>query len=375
MSEKVVVPVEDLVKTAIKEAMAKRIGAEKADVTSIVADDIIPVIGVAKTMMEVIEVLEPTEGQMLASDLFKGTFIFPGNTDFLVKVFKEDHFDERIRGFIPKVDLSYVLNKPHVCNILKAWENDEKVLIYGPTGSGKSSLLSQLCAWTHRPFIRVNMTGDVDSSHFFGNLIAKDGSTYWVDGVATEAVRYGAVFGWDEWDVTPPEIAMGMQWLLEDEGKLFVKEMPGTSKDKLITPHTDFKLVALGNTQGQGDDTGSHSGTNVQNTATLDRLLTTIKMDYLVESVEAKMLVTKYPKRTLDEAKNLVKFATAIRQGHKESQLALTISPRALLSIFKKMTVGYTLTEAIDLVYHNKLTETHQKVAKELFRKIYGTMK
>jgi hypothetical protein len=55
--------------------------------------------------------------------------------------------------------------------------------------------------------------------------------------------------------------------------------------------------------------------------------------------------------------------------------LALTLSPRALLSICKKRTVGFTVTDAVELVYFNKLTETHQKVAKELFRKIYGTTK
>ena len=371
MSEaKPVVPVEDLVKTAIKAAMARRVGAETVETTATPAAAVTP-----EEPIVVEKVLEAKGNQMLASDLFKGTFIFPGNTDFLVSVFADDYFDETVRGFVPKIDPSYVLSKPHVCNILRAWEADEKVLIYGPTGSGKSSLLSQLCAHTKRPYVRINMTGDVDSSQFFGALTAKEGATHWIDGTVTEAVRHGAVFGWDEWDVTPSEIAMGLQWLLEDEGKLFLKEMPGTSVDKFITPHKDFKIVALGNTQGQGDDTGMHSGTNVQNSATLDRFLTAIKVDYMTEAVESKMLVGKYPSRTMEEAKNLVKLASLIRQGYKEGQLALTLSPRALLSIFKKISSGYTLLESFDLVYCNKLTETHQKVARELLRKIYGTLR
>src|ERR1019366_1575403 len=105
---------------------------------------------------------------------------------------------------------------------------EEKVLIYGPTGAGKSSIVEQLCAYVGRPFIRINCTGDMDSSMIFGQLVVRDGATVWVDGTVTEAVKYGAVFAWDEWDVTPPEISMGLQWLLEKDGKLFLKEMPGS---------------------------------------------------------------------------------------------------------------------------------------------------
>jgi cobaltochelatase CobS len=254
-----------------------------------------------------------------------------------------------------------------------AWELGEKVLCYGPTGAGKSSLVEQLCARTGRPFIRINCTGDMDSSMIFGQLTAKDGSTVWLDGPATEAVRYGAVFAWDEWDVTPPEISMGLQWLLEDKGKLFLKDMPGTSKDKLIEPHPQFRIVAIGNTQGQGDETGAHSGTNVQNSATLDRFSTSVFVDYLPPKVEEEMILKKCGKIITKAAtKELVKLANLIRQGYKSGQFTLTMSPRTLLGICRKLDMGLSLRESFNLVYLNKLNDTQKKVADELFTKIYG---
>jgi cobaltochelatase CobS len=254
-----------------------------------------------------------------------------------------------------------------------AWELNEKVLCYGPTGAGKSTIVEQLCAITCRPFIRVNCTGDMDSSMIFGQLTAKDGSTVWVDGVVTDAVKYGAVFAWDEWDVTPPEISMGLQWLLEDDGKLFLKEMPGTTKDKQIVPHEHFRIVAIGNTQGQGDDTGAHAGTNVQNSATLDRFGTAVYVDYLHPLVEEKMLRNKFPDTvTSKSAKELIKLANLIRQGYKASQFNLTISPRSLFSICRKVSSGCSLKKAFTLVYLNKLNDTQRKVADELFSKVYG---
>ena len=356
--------VEDLVKEALKVAINKRKSTEDGVVTLTEPKPTVEI--------PVIENKAPEakEGQVMFNKLMK----FKLKVDFPVTVFKPTDWSEAVREFIPIEDKDYVIVKEHAEAILRAWEMGEKVLIHGPTGAGKSSLVKQLCAITGRPFIRTNCTGDMDSSMIFGQLTAKDGSTHWVDGTVTEAVRQGAVWAWDEWDVTPPEIAMGLQWLLEDEGKLFLKEMPGSSKDKFIEPHSQFRLVAIGNTQGQGDDTGNHAGTAVQNTATLDRFGTCIRIGYLSESVEVKMVLKKFSAIiTQPIAEALVKLGNLVRQGHTSNQLSLTMSPRTLLNMCKKVAYGCTMAEAFELVYTNKLGENHQKVAKELYRKIYGT--
>lgn len=361
--------IEDLVKSALKEAMDKRKLATKEDSEGVAIPEAIT----EPPALVALPAAAPLkEGQGYFSDV---TSIKVCNNDnFPVTIFKDYPWDEKIAEFIPEVDPLYVLDKDLSSSILRAWELNEKVLCYGPTGAGKSSLIEQLCARTHRPFIRINCTGDMDSSMIFGQLTAKDGSTIWVDGAATEAVKYGAVFAWDEWDVTPPEISMGLQWLLEDNGKLFLKEMPGATKDKQIIPHEHFRLVAIGNTQGQGDDTGSHAGTNVQNSATLDRFGTAVYVDYLSPTIEVKMILNKYTGiMTTTAAQELVKLANLIRQGYKAGQFNLTMSPRSLLSVCKKMQFGSTLKQSFTLVYLNKLNDTQRKVASELYTKIYGT--
>lgn len=363
--------VEDLVKTALKKALDKRKVAAASTIEEGV-DEVDPPATAAMVFTSSTE--KPlADNQALFSIVISDKSI-EKSSDFPVTVFNKYSWNEAVADFIPKVDPSYVIDAELAANILRAWELDEKVLCFGPTGAGKSSLVEQLCARTHRPFVRINCTGDMDSSMIFGQLTAKEGSTVWVDGAVTEAVRYGAVFAWDEWDVTPPEISMGLQWLLEDNGKLFLKEMPGSTKDKQIIPHEHFRLVAIGNTQGQGDDTGAHAGTNVQNSATLDRFGTAVHVDYLSPKVEVEMLLNKW-KHTLTRAlaSELVKLANLVRQGYKSNQLSLTVSPRSLLSICKKMSVGCTLNQAFTLVYLNKLNDTQRKVANELFTKVFGS--
>jgi len=374
MSETEKPKVEDLVKKALKEALDKR-RPPASDVPTVREKEGLEML---EEIAEVISVSLPTKGpikdnQAYFSDVI-GDHLIPISEDFGVTVFKDYEWDERIASFIPSIDEDYVIDRELASNILMSWELGEKVLCYGPTGAGKSSLIEQLCALTGRPFVRVNCTGDMDSSMIFGQLTAKDGSTIWVDGAVTEAVKYGAVFAWDEWDVTPPEISMGLQWLLEDDGKLFLKEMPGSTKDKQIIPHENFRIVAIGNTQGQGDESGAHAGTNVQNSATLDRFGTAVYIDYLHPSIEEKMLVNKWKDTvTKKSAKELVKLANLIRQGYKSNQFSLTVSPRSLFSICRKVSAGFSLKKAYTLVYLNKLNDTQRKVADELFNKVYGS--
>ena len=358
--------VEDLVKTALKEALEKRKTSRPATV--------IPPESSGEVMEELVGIAPKRikDNQIWFSDLICDDTV-SDEDNFGVTVFQDYPWDEKIRSFVPSINETYVIDQRLASNILMAWELNEKVLCYGPSGAGKSSLVEQLCALTGRPFIRVNCTGDMDSSMIFGQLTAKDGSTVWVDGAVTEAVRYGAVFAWDEWDVTPPEISMGLQWLLEDDGKLFLKEMPGSTKDKQIVPHEHFRIVAIGNTQGQGDDTGAHAGTNVQNSATLDRFGTAVYIDYLNPVVEEMMISNKFPDFQKKTAKELVKLANLIRQGYKANQFNLTISPRSLFSICRKVEVGVPLKGAFTLVYLNKLNDTQRRVAQELFTKIYGS--
>lgn len=362
--------VEDLVKKALKEALDKRkstVPTAPEEFKGILDEDSDEECGVETTVSAKVEL---KDSQSWFSDV---TGIKTDDKeDFPVTVFADHKWDERIESFIPTINKDYVIEKDLATNILRAWELNEKVLCFGPTGAGKSSLIEQLCARTRRPFVRVNCTGDMDSSMIFGQLTAKDGSTHWVDGAVTEAVRYGAVFAWDEWDVTPPEISMGLQWLLEDDGKLFLKEMPGSTTDKQIIPHEHFRIVAIGNTQGQGDESGAHAGTNVQNSATLDRFGTAVYVDYLRPDIEEKMIKNKFKALNAKAIKELVKLANLIRTGYKASQFSLTMSPRALFSICRKVEAGCSLKQSFALVYLNKLNDTQRKVADELYTKVYG---
>ena len=313
---------------------------------------------------------ELKSNQKWFSDVFKYK---PYMGDFPVTIFNAKDWSENVRVFIPEKDPTYEPQKIEVAKIVLALEHNDKTIITGPTGAGKSSVVRYICSVLGRPLIRLNMKGDIESSSVFGSVGARDGSTVWTDGPATEAVKYGAVLLVDEWDVTPPEIMFGFQYLLERNGKLYVAEMPGTSEDRMLTPNENFRIICCGNTVGQGDDTGHFAGTTPQNTATLDRFDTSIRLGYLNKDHELKILKNNVPSINKPTMEKMIQLAALVRDGYTSSRIGLTLSPRSLIGwAYKIEQYNGDVREAFKVSYADKLRESDQKVVFELYTKVFG---
>lgn len=310
------------------------------------------------------------KGQKMFSELF-GVKV-DERKDFPVTIHDTKKWHAAIRAFIPKEDPNYEVQVQEALHLTQAIEEGDKTLITGPTGSGKSSLVKYVCAKLGRPFIRCNMNGDIESSALFGCIVVEDGATIWKDGAATEAILYGAVLLIDEWEIMPPDIGMGFQCVLEDNGFLFLKEKPGTSEEKMIIPHGEFRLVYAGNTVGQGDETGSFAGANVQNTATIDRFQTTIVLDYLDKGHETKVLKNTVPGLKPDIIKKMLQYAELVRTANRQGNMTLTVSPRTLINWGRKIMRYGDIKEGLMFAFINKLNTNDKKLSLDFYVKCFG---
>jgi len=163
---------------------------------------------------------------------------------------------------------------------------------------------------------------------------------------------------------------MGMQNLLEDGGYLYLKEKPGTSEERTVEPHDNFRLVFAGNTVGQGDVTGAFSGVGVQNTATIDRFTNTIRLGYLNPKHEVSIITSKsnVPAKL---AGDMVKLATLVRTAYEQGKLGLTMSPRTLINWARKQQ-RYDVSYALQVSFMEKLTPDDAKSVQELYTKVFG---
>ena len=313
----------------------------------------------------------PVHAVVISKDetLFSSVFGYvPATNDFAVKVL-DTNTNPDIARLVPKIDFDYVVQRNEAALLVAGIMDGDKSLLTGPTGSGKSSLVKYVCAKLNMPFIRINMSGDVESAALFGSLVVRGGATIWEDGAVTEAAKHGAVCLVDEWELMPSEIAMGMQNLLEDGGSLYLKEKPGTSADRTVIPHKDFRLVFAGNTVGQGDTTGAFSGVGIQNTATIDRFTNTVRLGYLSAEHEINIITSK---STISKivAKDMVKFANLVRNAYEQGKVGLTMSPRTLINWARKQT-RYSVSYALQVSFTEKLTLDDAKSIQELYVKVF----
>lgn len=291
--------------------------------------------------------------------------------DVPCRVRKDEEFPEHLRMFIPKKIEGYIWPVEALEAALLGLEHNDRVLLHGEAGTGKSSLFEQICAYLNIPFMRVNCREDMESSAIFGSIHVEEGTITWVPGPADELGRHGGVLQVDEISAAPPGINMAMQWMLEDDGKIFLADKPGKPSEKIIHPVSDFHLVATDNTRLQGDTMGTFAGTQVQNSAMLDRFNNVIPLDYPPKKSEEAMLTSRVTEIKPDLAHKMVQVAGHIRAAFKEGSIQYPLSPRANIEWARKIVQMGSIENAFKTVYFNKLLDDDRKQVEGYYQRIF----
>lgn len=303
------------------------------------------------------------------TDLFGKSY---SKQEHAVRKFKPEEWPEGLRIHIPEIDDGYVFPEKATEQFVVGLMQGDKIFFSGPAGSGKSSLPAQVCARLNIPFIRVNCREDMESSAIFGSIDVQEGSMGWHPGPAEELGLAGGLLQIDEISAAPPGINLAMQWMLEEKGRIFLPDKPGTSEDRLIVPHPWFRIVATDNTQLQGDVTGHHAGAQVQNSAMLDRFQTTIKLDYLDRKHEAGIISNKCEGITNKYTGDMLSFASLIRVAYNEGKIQFTMSPRTLINWGRKIVYWGDPVMALEVAFFDKLVEDDRKLVNECCMKVFG---
>ena len=253
----------------------------------------------------------------------------------------------------------------------KAIEHNERVFLFGPSGTGKSSLVKQIAAAVKRPVRRISLNGETSVADFIGHwTVNSNKETVFVKGILPQAMQEGFILQLDEVDAMQPEVGFILQQILEPAGHLLLTD---TGED--ITPHADFRLVATANTLGFGSDTGLYaSGTKVLNFSWLDRWDVVVHIDYLPADQEAQLLHARYPSVKKNLLKCMVKAAGDLRKAHAEEQLTTVITTRRLLALCARLERGNDFQRAMAVCILNKVPDEDRKVISETFDHHVGPM-
>jgi len=164
------------------------------------------------------------------------------------------------------------------------WPHDggdpSPVLLVGPKGCGKTSIVTQLASRCNMPVYRTNLTIGTSVQHLKGRRGAKDGSTVFFPGVVVRAMEEGAWLILDEVSGATPNVAMSLFPILEPDGEVYLEE---AEPQRYVRRHPDFRVFMTDNVIGaaQEENRFSYAGTNPDvNEALLDRIHSTIQCGY-----------------------------------------------------------------------------------------------
>lgn len=236
------------------------------------------------------------------------------------------NYDDFEHPYIPAIDTHYSFKENDVRTAM-VWAGGEAgigLLLDGPTGCGKSSLVEQFCNRLNKPLYRLACHARMEFSELVGRTVIKsDGSTAFVDGPLLQAMQTGSTFLLDEINFLPPGMVGALNTVL-DRAPLFVPE-----KDEMIFPHASFRIAATGNGVASDNKSQAYRGTNRMNLALLQRFIG-IKCDFLPPIDEVQLLHKVAPEIPGQLLSKMVEIANEIRKSFADDDVTTTMGTRTL---------------------------------------------
>lgn len=240
----------------------------------------------------------------------------------------------------PKANPDYVFRQRFLSDWL-GWYRErldgcpDGLWILGPTGSGKSSGVVEVCARLNLDLFRVNAKKHLEVADLIGHLTVIDGDVLFQDGPLTLCARHGWLLLLDEVDLMDPGELAGLNTVL-DGGPLVIAENGG----EVVQPQPGFGLICSANTGGNGDSHSIYLGTQRMNGAFMDRFAL-MRVEYPDPAHERRILEQACPALPEPLRDRFIQVAQEVRtlfQGDAEggAPIEVTLSTRTLVRWARK---------------------------------------
>jgi nitric oxide reductase NorQ protein len=251
-----------------------------------------------------------------------------------------------------------ILNKAHRASIF--------VLIIGPKGTGKTSLVRKFASDTHKELHSINFSLRTRESHLVGSKTMNRGEISFVEGILIKSMKEGTILYLDEINAAEADVLLRLDEALDDRRQIILKEAEGQT----IRASDDWFVIATINPL-------SHAGTKELPPQLLSRFPVRIKLEYPPPNIE--MEIVKYHVNVNSsqekELGHAFKLANSLRDAAALEELYYGPSIRESIAFAKLIREGMPIKQAAEVVYANvyeQWGEVEYRKVMDMITSIFG---
>ena len=228
----------------------------------------------------------------------------------------------------------------------KAFEKELFVLIIGPKGTGKTSLVREYATQKSKELESVNFSLRTRESHLVGTKNLVDGNTGFDEGILIKSMKEGNILYLDEINAAEADVLLRLDEALDDRRQIILKESDG----RIVKAKDSWFVIATINPL-------THVGTKELPPQLLSRFPVRIRLDYPPEDVEYQ-IIKKHVKNPAESDVLLgIKLANTLRQASAVEELYYSPSIRETIAFAKLLEGGVSAKQAARIVFGNVYTQ------------------
>ena len=223
----------------------------------------------------------------------------------------------------------------------KAYAADLFVLIIGPKGTGKTTLVREFAAKRGIKLESINFSLRTRESHLVGAKTLENGAIGFEQGILVKSMKEGNMLYLDEINSAEADVLLRLDEALDDRRQIVLKESGG----ELIKATKGWFVVATINPL-------SHVGTKELPPQLLSRFPIRLRLDYPPEGTEFQ-IVRQYSSSHEKEILQGIKLANILRQAAAVEELYYSPSLRETIAFAKILDSGMKPRQAAEIVFAN----------------------